>query len=184
MANGVKRYENCPVFLYTENGNNIGQTVITEHDRHNVSIVVPDTFSDITSGARLNVLIIYDGGASEYNGIARGISAGGREISLFNQRQRDSREATRHAVNLPALIEHQIIDLERRPLPAPLNVVIDNISTSGALIKSPVGLFARGTYLEILFQVSGSENLLFGEIVRLRQNVDNTWDYGYKFITH
>ena len=182
MASTTRRYENCPAFIYDEDGGLVGSSRITEHDRYNVSIRVSGEFKEIKQGSRLNVLIVHDGGASEYNGVARGAAKNEREISLFNHQERDGRNSIRHTVDSPAVIEHTIVAGERVPLYAPLEVTIVNISTTGALVRSPVGLFSVGTVLEVVLRVDGQDNRLLGEIVRLKANLRGTWDYGFKFI--
>lgn len=183
MPNEGGIYRDCPVMIYDSNsGTLIIRAVITAHYMSEMVIVVSDEMKEVERGTRLSLLIIYDGGVSECNGIARGFFDGTREITLFNERQREGRSATRHVLNASAVIRSLFVDSLRHPYQPPLEVVIENISSSGALIVTAVMEFDIDNVLELNTDIGGHSAALFAKVARKQVISDSVIGLGCYFI--
>jgi len=182
MAKIAGNFKDSIVVIYDNNNNYVAQTIITEHDKREMLIEIPDSLDNIKSGTRLNVLIIHTGGVSEFGGVLRRTSRGACEISLFGERQREGRSATRHILNVPGQINNLIINNKPETLQSPLNVIVENLSSTGVLINSRDVRLETGFILQIELNIHGKEAIIFGNVVRERRNADETFSYGCHLI--
>ena len=182
MASAMWDFENCSVLVYTEDGGFVAEGMVVEHDRNDMSVVISHPLSDIRQGVRVNLLIIHSGGASEFLGTARKTVGSTREITLFNHRHRTGRTSTRHQVNTPAMVRHLLVNGEMQPLAEPIEVLVVNISTTGALLKCKEGSFSVGMVMEISLKIGDNDTILYGTVVRDNPCADGNCDYGCQFI--
>jgi hypothetical protein len=183
MAKNLLSYENCPTVVYDSDGTLIKRDVIIEYDRRYMTIRIKDSLDDVKNGARINVLIIHSSGVSEFNGTMRGLINNTREISLFNQSHRTGRASARHKINVPAVIKKMMAGAKYMPLPVPLDIVVDNISTTGALIKAPPGYFTVGADVEITITIDDKDTVVYGSVVGEVEDDEGECDFGVKFIS-
>jgi len=178
----MKSLEGFPVVIYDSENNYITKAIIQVYDKSDMSIEISEELPDIRQGTRLSLLVIHPGGASEFSGIARRMHAGMREISLFNERQREARTSARHSLNEPAVINNLIVNAQKKALPAPLSITVENISTTGALVIAPEESIALGDVLEIDINISGQAALLYGAVVRAQPIGDGLIKFGCRFV--
>ena len=182
MAGYTGSLTDSSVIIYNSDFIFLEKAVITDHNRETMSIEVSVELPQIKSGTSLALLIVHAGGASEFSGIARTLNRGSREISLFNERQRAGRAATRYELNTPAIIKAMSTDTDWVAIQPPMQIKMVNISSTGAFFLSKNLGFAVNTLLDIEVTISGVESEFLGSIVRMQENMDDTTGYGCQFI--
>jgi len=184
MMGRTGHFEDSLAVIYDSENRFITKTIITKHDRSTMYITIAEDLKGIKNGARLNVLVVHSGGASEFGGILRRSRAGISqcEISLFSEKQRYVRASKRHMLNIPAFINDLIINKKEESFIEPLHVVIEDLSTTGIRIKSPGVRLEVGYILTIEFLLNGKEAIINGKVTREQTNPDNTFSYGCQLI--
>ena len=176
-------FRDCPVIIYDNDGNQMGSTVVKEHDKREMTISVSELPEGATQGERLDLLIIYSGGAGRFYGTPRkSMGIGAYEIALFKEHEQYSRGAERFKLSAPALINNIVTNLGKTPLEPPVKVVVKDLSTNGMLIKAPPGNFKKGQTLEIDVNIQGKDVVFYGLILREQEGDYNTVSYGCKFV--
>jgi len=176
-------FRNCPVVIYdADDSNIIARTNVEAHYAGGKSIVISEEMKSIERGTHLKLLIIHESGVSEFRGIARGFFDGTREITLYDEQQREARAAVRHDLNVPAVVTGIVDDSVRKPLQPPLKVVVENMSSTGVLIKVESENFDIDCVLEINVDIGGNPALLTTKVVREQVNADKTLSFGCRFI--
>jgi len=168
--------------IYDSNDNFIKKTIITSYDKRLMNIEISDKLKEIKTGARLNILIIHENRASTFHGILRRLQKGVCEITLFDEQKRAGRAAKRFKLGIPAVINTMIINKKQEHFTIPLEVIIDNLSSSGAYIKSPLGGFEVGHIVQLQFSMNEQESVIYGKIVRVEKNVDSTFGCGCQLL--
>jgi len=168
MVHLTEDFQGCEVIIFNDEGDHIIKTVITMYDKRARALRIQEELRDIKKGDRLNILITYQGGVSEFSGTAGGTINFLREIFLFNVRRREGRGATRHPINTPAVIKNLYDGRELVPLPSPLDVTLLDISKTGILIKAPVGHFGLGDTLELHINIKDKdrETIIYVTVMR------------------
>jgi len=180
MASLASSFTDAVVFIYDKNNNLITKTIITRHNRNEMYIEVAKGLENVKLKTRLQLLIIHSGGASELNGTLRSIRQGLFEISIFGERQRDVRTSVRRTLNASAAISDMVTDSESEKPPAPIQIVIENLSATGILIKTRTMRMEIGTFLQIEFKLHGKDVILFSEVVREQVHDGDVYKYGCK----
>ena len=178
----LNKLKDSTAIIFDEFQNCISKTIIADFDRDDMSVFVQDTMAHVRHGAPLSLLIIHSGGVSEFNGIARGLYNGFREISIFKERSREARVSARHVVNMPAVVKGTIVNSVQKPFDIPLDVTVENISTTGALIKCKPGLLKVPSTLIVEMSIGGKLTSLTATVMREQLNDNKTSSYGCKFI--
>ena len=181
MSGNIKSFLGCPVMVYNDENELIIESAITDHNRTYNTIVISDELRGLENGTPLNLLIIHSAGAAEFRGTLRSLINNAQEIALYNERQREARGSQRHKLNVPAKINCRIIKTGREPFTPPLEIVIDNISISGVLIKSDKKSIELGSIFEIHANIHGKDAILYTSVVREDVNADNTYSFGCRF---
>ena len=182
MSKTAGSFTDSLVVIYDNSNRYITKTIITQHDKREMLIEIPEDLENIKSGARLNVLIIHSEGASVFGGVLRRTSRGMCEISLFGERQRGGRASTRHNLNAEAEVTTIIINNQQEPLQKPLPIIMENLSSTGTKIKSRLRKFDAGTILEIQFRIQGRDAIIYANILRETINDDSSFSYGCQLI--
>jgi len=178
MANSEFDFVNSLVFIYDKNNKLITKTTVTGHNRDERYVEVSDGLDRIEPKTRLQLLIIHTQGASEYNGILVDARNGKYRILVYDEMKRDVRVSVRRTVNVSAIISDMVLETEERALEAPLPVVIENMSTSGILIKSRGMRLEMGALLQIELKADRKTGILYCEIVREQKQADGAYRYG------
>ena len=179
----IHNFINCPVIIYDNDNNYITKAIVEEYNKRDKSIIVSEDLEHITQAARLKVLIIHPGGATEFNGTRmRSFKGIINKIELFNEQQRGARTAIRYQLDSPAAIRSFVVKSGQELLNPPLDVIVENISSAGVLVKSPPGHLKINHILEIHVNIQDREIVLFGKITREKANTDKTVSYGCKLI--
>jgi len=182
MPSATGGFKDAWAIIYDSKNNYLTRTVITEHDKKTMNIEIEDSLDNVKVGARVNLLVIHSGGASEFSGTVWKPSPGACEISLFGGRERKGRTSARHVLNIPASIKDLTVNGGQESFREPLQVTIENLSSSGVLIRSPLGGFESGYVLKIEFSINGSDAIIFGKVLREQKNPDFTFCYGCQLI--
>ena len=180
MGNLASQFTDALVFIYDKNNNLITKTRITGHNRGEMYIEVEKGLENIRLKTRLQLLIIHPNGVSELSGFLKSVRQGVFEISVFGERQRDVRTSVRHTLNASAIISDMVRESEPEKLAEPKQIVIENLSTTGILLRTKTLHIEKGTYLQIEFKLHGKDVILFSEVVREQVIDDDTCKYGCK----
>ena len=170
------------VVIYDVNGVFLTKTIVTSHDKSAKLIEVAEGLDNVKIGARFHLLIVHPDGASEFGGTLRGSRKGVFEIAIFGEKQRGARGSTRHNLNTSAMIREITVNSKRETLETPVNVIIENISTTGVLINSKEMRFSAGSVLQIEFTIQGKNTLLIGKVVREQLKDDGSYCYGCQLL--
>ena len=188
MAGSAANFKNYPVFIHDEDGNYIAKAIISAYFKPEMRIVIsrgpedPENFDDIKIGARVNILIIHPDSTYEFSGVTRSNNGTSCEITLFRERERTGRASPRHTLNIPAFVGRMIVDSSQEQFSEPVTVIIENISATGVLVRSPLMRFKKGTALEFEVNINGKDVLLDARVVREQTNDDGSDSYGCQFI--
>lgn len=182
MANSLGDYKDSMVLIYDDKDNLITKTTVTAHDKKTMVIEISGGLDTVKTGTHVNLLIIHADGAGEFSGIMRKPRFGVCEVALFGERQRKGRATARHLMNIPAVINNLTINNQQTALREPAQIVIENLSTTGILIKSSSFRFEAGHILQIEFNLNGKDVIINGKILREQINPDNTLGYGCRLI--
>ena len=180
MANLASNFSDALVFIYDKSNKLITETTITGHNRNEMYIEVAKGLENVKPKTHLQLLIIHSSGASELSGALKSVRQGIYEISIFGERHREVRTSVRRALNASAVISDMIVDAESERLEAPIQVTIENLSTTGILLKTNATRFEMGAFLSIEFTLHGKNVVLFGEILREQIQDGDTFKYGCK----
>jgi len=180
MANLASNFIDAVVFIYDKDDNLITKTIITGHNRNEMYIEVARGLENVKLKTRLQLLIIHSGGASEVSGSLKSVRQGLYEISIFGERHRDVRESARRTINASAVISDMVKDSESEKLTAPIPIVIENLSTTGILLRVRDVRLEMGAFLQIEFKLHGKDVILFGEVLREQRYDGVTCKYGCK----
>jgi len=182
MAKTPDLYTDSLVIIYDSANNYITRTSITAHDKREMIIEVSGNLEHIHTGTRLNLLIIHSNGVSEYGGVLQRGQRGTLEITLFGERKRESRHSSRLPLNAPAVIKTLVVNSVEEKLPAAQQVIVENISSTGILIRSPRVRFVAGSVLQIEFTMNEVDAILYGRVIREQRNKDNSFNYGCQLV--
>ena len=178
MAKSEVDFVNSLVFIYDKNNNLVTKTTVTGHNRDEKYIEVSEGLDKIEPKTRLQLLIIHPHEASEYNGIFVDSRNGKYRILVYDRRKRDVRVSVRRTVNVSAIISDMVLESEAETLEAPLPVVIEDMSTTGILIKSRAMRLEMGALLQIELKAEKKTGILYCEIVREQKKADGAYRYG------
>jgi len=184
MMYGMKNlnFTDCPVIIHDSDNNYMMEAIIINHNTKETKVEISEDLEKSVQGASLNVLIINPYGAFEYSGTLRRLRDRLNEIELFNEKKRKARVAVRHKLNTPAIIKSVITESGHKLETPYQEIIVENISATGALIKSHSGHIELNSTLEILVNVHGKDVVFYGAVVREQKNADNTVGHGCKFV--
>jgi len=180
MAYLAGNFAGAVVFIYDSKNNLVTKTLITDYNRDEMYIEVSSGLEDVRLRSRLHLLILHSGGATELSGFLKSVRQGIYEISIFGERQREVRASARRTLNASAVISDMITDSSEKGIVEPLPVTIENMSTSGILVKTQAVRFEKGTMLQVEFKVGGKTAIIFAEVVREQKQGDDVYKYGCK----
>jgi len=175
-------FMDCPVIIHDSDNNCMMEAIIINHNTKETTIEISEDLGKSVHGARLNVLILNPYGAFEYSGTLRKLRNRPDEIELFNEKKREARAAVRHKLNTPAIIKSVITESGHKLETPNQEIIVENISATGALIKLPSGHIELNSTLEILVNIHGKDIVFYGSVVREQINDDNTVGHGCKFV--
>ena len=178
MAENAERFSDALVFVYSRNDVLIAKTAVLGFNRGKLFIKDTEGLKGVKLGTGLHLLILHASGASEMSGTLRKTHEGVCIISIHDERSRDVRTSVRHTINTSAVISDMVIGDEAETLEAPIPVMIENMSTSGVLLKSQDARLEIGALLQVEFNANGRTGILYGEVVREQKPTDKDYRYG------
>jgi len=182
MAYLASQFTDSLAYIYDNDNNFIAKTTVTGHDRDEMYIEITDGLKKIKPKTRLNLLIIHPKGVSELYGTLKSVRQGVYEIAVYGERQRDVRAASRHKLNVPAVISDMVTEIAIETLPVPQHVIVENMSKTGILVKTSFKRFDIGSLLQIELEVNGKSLIIYGEVVREEIYEDQTFGYGCQLV--
>ena len=179
MANTAVNFENALVFIYDDNNVLIARTSVTKHNPDKKYIEVTEGLDNsIEPKTRLQILIVHPAGACECSGMIKGERHGVYRIQIYDERQRDVRVSVRRTVHANAVISDMINGSEAATFNDPVPVVIENMSTTGILIRSGKTHLEVGSLLQIELKVEKKTGILYGEVLREQKLSAGALGYG------
>jgi len=178
MAKTADSFENALAFIYDNNNVLVAKTSVIRHDPDKKYIEVAEGLDNIEPKTRLQILIVHPTGASECSGMLRSERQGIFRILIYDERQRDVRVSVRRSIHAKAVISDMVNDSEAGALGEPLPVVIENMSTSGILIRLGNTRLDVGTLLQIELKVDNKTGILYGEVLREQKLSAGAYGYG------
>ena len=169
------------VLIYDVNGNHLGSTVVRTHDRGAQQIqinVMPDSLK-VNDDCML--LILSSPVPCEYHGKVKRVG-GNMFIAMFQGQEKESRAATRHPINSPALIDAIIVDGQSHALQTIMKVVLINISISGVRFRAPYYSFDIGDEFQMHLAINNNRKKIIAKVVNYVDNGTTSSDYGCRFI--
>jgi len=182
MSYLASHFTDSLVLIYDNESNLIAKTNVTAHDKGEMYIEVSEGLENVKPGTRLRLLIIHSSGVSELRGILKSVRQGIYEISIYGERVRDARSSARYTLNNPAIISDMVTDSKMEELIVPLKVTIENISSTGILVRSLEVRIKLGALLQIEFNAHGKNGIIYGEVIREQICDDCIYKYGCQLI--
>lgn len=179
-------YNGCRIFIQDEDGNNVASTTVIEHNKAYMTILVRGILNNVRSDVFVTVLIMSNNGIHEYRGKLRKMltASSATEIALFQgQLKKESRISKRYVVNTKAVVKSLIINRNHVPLLNPLDISIENLSSSGVLIRTQPNCFNVNSIIELKLNIGNSPTTLYGKVVRLQAVDTHNTEYGCKLIS-
>ena len=180
MANTAEDFENALVFVYSKYGDLITKTSVSAYDPDEKYIDVAEGLDSIEPKTRLQLLVVHRNGANEFSGIFETGIPGGFRVLIYDEHQRDVRVSVRRTINATAVISDMVTESETGTFDEPLPVMIENMSTTGVLVKSGRTRMDIGALLQIELRVDERTGILYGEVLREQRLADGTFGYGCK----
>jgi hypothetical protein len=181
MAALSSNYTDYTVLIYDTNGVHLRTTVVTSYDKQAQRIQVRRMPSNLNVNDDCKLLILSSPSPCEYLGKVRKEGAA-LYIAMFQGQEKESRGATRYAVDTPGLIDALVCDNNPYPLHSPVKVVLINVSTTGMRFRAPYYCLTVGDVFKMHLVVSGSEKQLLAKIVNYSDKEQESSDYGCRFI--
>jgi len=174
-------FTGCSIFIYDTSGNQLGTTVVREHDRKEQVIQVNIMPAELKPNDDCKVFLLSSPVPCEFFGKIRK-SAGNLMIAMFQGQVKESRGAMRYSVNSPAEIEALVIEGKPYYLQNTVRVTLINISTSGVRFRAPHYTFNEGDIFMMNMAVSNSKKRITADVVNcLEKGIEHT-DYGCRFM--
>jgi len=174
-------YVGSAILIYDTDGNHLGSTLVTSHDKMSMRIEVQDVPPALSVGNECALLILTSPAPCEYQG--RLIVEGPKKIiAMYRGRVRENRGAVRYKVNTPAVIENLIFDGKPYRLHTPFNVKLMNISQSGVRFRAQSYALSDGDRFQMRLKISGSEKLLIADTIHHIDLDGATAEYGCQFL--
>jgi len=175
-----ENHTGCAILIYDINGNHLGNTLITHHDKTTMRIQVQVVPPALDVGVECTLLILSSPTPCEYHGRLT-IDSGKKVIALYRGRERENRGATRFAVNSPAVIENLICNGKAYRLHTPVNVELMNISKSGVRFRAQNNALSDGDRFQMRMRISESEKLLIADAIH-HVDLNKASEYGCRFL--
>lgn len=182
MVNIKNKLQGCPVIIFDDANNIVTKTVVESHSKNTTTIEVSDKLDMIELGTRVHLLVIHSGGASEFDGVASCSYNGLREINIYAEKRREARASIRHRLNAPAVVTRVIAGTVQDMNSSPLQVTIENISSSGMLLNAPYLDIELNQSVEANTNINGRDVVLFGKVVRKQLKNNGNLGLGCKFV--
>lgn len=182
MSIARMNYKGCTAVIKSQNDDSEVRTTILEHDSNFMTIEVQGRLKGMEAGDQVTILVMLPNTAHEFNGVLRKVGGVSSSMTMFNGKVREGRGAIRYLTNSPAEVGHLVFAQQLVPLLHPLQVLLINVSTSGALIRAQSNSFVQDAVAELRININGKETVLQGTVVRVCDIDETTSEYGFQFI--
>jgi len=175
-------FEGNTVLIYTPEGEELRQTVISAHDKTLQQIEVRNGVpQSLDIGDVCPILIMTQPTPIEFQ--ARVAKSGTERVFvLFKGKTKEDRQHTRYKVNFPARLDSFISDGQTFPLHKPLEIRVIDISRSGIRFAAPTNSLMKGDKFSIVLNFDGGEKTFVGTVKNLRDRNGVLAEYGCKLM--
>lgn len=170
------------VFRDLESGVTIAETRVVQCDTIASTIWVPASSFDKVRHRRVSVLIFLPDMVYEYLGMVRASIENTIEISLYHGKSRAGRKAPRYNLVSPATIQTLWISQQLFTLRKPMEMMTQNISSSGILISGCVNSLFLNSAFFLNLKLENQDSSFFCYVVRTVQTDPGLVHYGCKFL--
>jgi hypothetical protein len=133
---------------------------------------------------QVNALVFSQDGIFGYKGILRGpVIANEVEVALAAGAKKEDRECDRYNIQTEGVIDAIVIDNQKIYLRKPIEVVTENLSALGALIRTFPGSFKVGDRVEMMLDLKVAEYRSMYEIVRIQNSSRWNEEYGCRDVS-
>jgi len=174
-------YSGSAVLIYDVDGNHLGSTLVTSHDRTSMRIEVQEIPPALVSGNECILLVLSSPAPCEYHG-RLAVEGTKKIIAMYKGRVRENRGAVRYKVNTPAIIEHLIFDGKAHKMHTPVSVELIDISKSGVRFRTLINALSNGDRFQMRLKISDSEKLLIADAIHHVDLGNAMSEYGCHFI--
>ena len=174
-------HTDCVALIYDTEGNHLGNTLVTRHDRTALRIEVQKLPPALNIGDGCQVLVQTSPSPCEYHGRVKKEGAG-FFIALFQGHERECRESERYNIRTTATIENLICNGHAYPLHTPLEVTVVNISRSGVRFSVVKNTFSVGDTFQMRMRFSDGDKILIADVVNHFDCDEETTEYGCRFL--
>lgn len=178
-----ENFHGCKVFFYQgANRIRIAESTVLDFEHDSLSLTVSDRLEFLTPNTQVTLLILRDGRAHEFCGVMRRVLGRAREVTLYQGREKESRQAARYEVDLPARVSGVFLVQSRiLPLATPLDARVINLSEKGVLLRTRA-ILNHGTRFQMLVNTGAGEMKINACVKRVRTLTEGEAEYGCEFM--
>lgn len=180
----IGSYKGHHIFVRDESGNDVANTTVLDHDRDIMTVSIEGASGSIENNTPVTVLILARNGVHEYSGrLKRSVlDSAITNIALYKGKVKENRQAARFTVHTMAMVESLVINSNPAPLLNPLPIFIENLSASGALIKTAPDCFTLNAIVQFRMDIGEKSTTIDGQIVWIKPVNKKITEYGCRFI--
>lgn len=165
-------------------GQTIAKATITKYDKACQVITLDAKYFESNEVERVSMLVLTKESIIECQGVVRKYdSLGYREIALFNAKEKESRNSIRYMLHTEAVIENFLIAGKVIPIKEPIVVMVENLSSSGALLSTSSNLFNVRSSFQLKLNINGNNVVINTSVVRIVNLKDGVKELGCSFIS-
>ena len=169
------------VLIYDANGKHLIDTTVSDYDKSSHQIQVTDMPEELKVNDTCKTLILSSPVPCEFRGRVKK-TGGIFYIAMYMGQEKESRNATRYPIIVPALITAFVIDGTVHTIQSPVEVTLINISTTGVRFSAPYYSFDNGDELHIHAIINKSRKKITAEVIDHKDKENNTTEYGCRFL--
>lgn len=181
-----REYKGCAVVVRDlESDEVISKCIILDYDRTTMTITIAEKNFDLSNKIRVLLNIFHGDSIYEFMGTIRKMAfPPSRQISIYKGRLVSDRRAKRYSVASKATVEEIIFDEsgeDADKLDPPADVILLNISTNGALIKTNCEELVLDSCFKLKVIIDGEDTFINTTIVRVNKELESGCEYGCRF---
>ena len=174
-------YVDCPVFIYTEYGEQLGTNIVSQYEHAIKQIEMREPLPPaLQNGGSCRLLILAEPHPREYMATVRR-DRGRLIFALYKGKNKEHRKEMRHAVNVSAWVETFICDEVPHKLCESLQVEFVNISISGVRFKAVPNFLHNNDKVQFRMKLADKEKVLAAEVLNSAETGE-TAAYGCRFV--
>ena len=173
-------FTNHAVIIYDNGGNIVAETVVVDCDRA-LSIIGVEVQFDLRAGDTVQLVIFTEPVPCSFQGKLMARLQGIQRISLNSGHLKEDRQAARHKIDAPAIIESVMRDNELVAADA-FTVKLMNISQSGVRFIGVPGKLRIEDQVQMKLMRGTVDHTLIAEVVNSKDTGRGYLEYGCRFL--